>query len=112
MVRRASAQDVLVVERVDRAIDALHGTINEIRNFIFGLRPVLLFVGIWMHGKSQADEWRRYIREKMQHALSKGSASDVEKMISALENWSFTGPKGQQQIRAALRPRRRLPPRR
>ncbi|MDP9421990.1 MAG: FTR1 family protein [Pseudomonadota bacterium] len=35
---------------------------------------ILLSVGIWMHGKSQADEWRRYIREKMQHALSKGSA--------------------------------------
>jgi high-affinity iron transporter len=35
---------------------------------------ILLSVGIWMHGKSQADEWRRYIREKMQGALSKGSA--------------------------------------
>lgn len=32
-------------ERVDRAIDALHATINEIRNFIFGLRPVLLEEG-------------------------------------------------------------------
>lgn len=29
---------------------------------------VLLFVGIWMHGKGQADEWQRYIREKMGHA--------------------------------------------
>ena len=35
---------------------------------------ILLSVGIWMHGKSQADEWRRYIREKMQSALSRGSA--------------------------------------
>ena len=35
---------------------------------------ILLSVGIWMHGKSQADEWRRYIREKMQNALSRGSA--------------------------------------
>lgn len=35
---------------------------------------VLLFVGIWMHGKGQADEWQRYIREKMGHALSRGSA--------------------------------------
>jgi branched-chain amino acid transport system substrate-binding protein len=34
-------------------------------------------------------------------ALSKGSTSDVDKMITALEGWSFTGPKGQQQIRAA-----------
>jgi high-affinity iron transporter len=35
---------------------------------------VLLFVGIWMHGKAQADEWQRYIREKLGHALSRGSA--------------------------------------
>jgi branched-chain amino acid transport system substrate-binding protein len=34
-------------------------------------------------------------------ALSKGSVTDVEKMISALEGWSFTGPKGQQTIRAS-----------
>ena len=30
----------------------------------------------------------------------KSSTSDVSKMISALEGWSFTGPKGQQTIRA------------
>jgi high-affinity iron transporter len=35
---------------------------------------VLLTVGIWMHGKSQADEWQRYIREKLGKALSRGSA--------------------------------------
>ena len=35
---------------------------------------ILLSVGIWMHGKSQAEEWRRYIREKMHGALSRGSA--------------------------------------
>ena len=35
---------------------------------------ILLSVGIWMHGKSQAEEWRRYIRDKMQGALSRGSA--------------------------------------
>ena len=35
---------------------------------------ILLSVGIWMHGKAQADEWRRYIAEKMQGALSRGSA--------------------------------------
>jgi len=34
---------------------------------------VLLFVGIWMHGKGQADEWQRYIKQRMDHALSKGS---------------------------------------
>lgn len=35
---------------------------------------VLLFVGIWMHGKSQADEWQRYIREKVGQALTRRSA--------------------------------------
>jgi len=35
---------------------------------------VLLSVGIWMHDKSQADAWQRYIREKMTDALSKRSA--------------------------------------
>ncbi|MEA3063854.1 MAG: high-affinity iron transporter [Sphingomonadales bacterium] len=35
---------------------------------------ILLFVGIWMHGKAQADEWQRYIREKVGRALSRKSA--------------------------------------
>ena len=35
---------------------------------------VLLWVGVWMHGKAQADEWRRYIAARMQGALSRGSA--------------------------------------
>ena len=35
---------------------------------------ILLSVGIWMHGKSQAEEWRRYIHQKMHGALSRGSA--------------------------------------
>jgi high-affinity iron transporter len=35
---------------------------------------VLLSVGIWMHGKAQADQWQHYIREKMANALSGGSA--------------------------------------
>ena len=35
---------------------------------------VLLWVGVWMHGKAQADEWRRYIAAKLQGALSRGSA--------------------------------------
>lgn len=34
---------------------------------------VLLLVGIWMHGKSQAGAWQRYIKEKLSHALSKRS---------------------------------------
>ena len=34
-------------------------------------------------------------------ALTKGSPDNVDQMISALEGWSFTGPKGQQTIRAS-----------
>src|SRR5690606_970423 len=29
--------------------------------------------GIWMHGKSQAGAWQRYIQDTLSHALSKGS---------------------------------------
>lgn len=35
---------------------------------------VLLSVGIWMHGKSQAEAWQRYIKERLSKALSRGSA--------------------------------------
>ncbi|HYE28742.1 MAG TPA: FTR1 family protein [Allosphingosinicella sp.] len=35
---------------------------------------ILLFVGIWMHGKAQADEWQRYIGDKVGRALSRRSA--------------------------------------
>jgi len=35
---------------------------------------VLLFVGIWMHGKAQANEWQRYIKAKLGAALSRRSA--------------------------------------
>ncbi|MCY7338449.1 MAG: FTR1 family protein [Sphingomonas bacterium] len=35
---------------------------------------MLLSVGIWMHGKSQAGQWQKYIREKLSAALSRRSA--------------------------------------
>jgi len=35
---------------------------------------VLISVGIWMHGKSQAGAWQRYIKDKLDHALSRRSA--------------------------------------
>jgi high-affinity iron transporter len=34
---------------------------------------ILLWVGLWMHGKSQAQQWQRYIREKMQGVLTRRS---------------------------------------
>lgn len=35
---------------------------------------ILLSVGIWMHGKTQAGAWQRYINERLSKALSKRSA--------------------------------------
>ena len=35
---------------------------------------VLVFVGVWMHGKAQAGDWQRYIADKLGHALSARSA--------------------------------------
>lgn len=35
---------------------------------------ILLWVGVWMHGKSQAGAWQRYIRDRLGHALSQRSA--------------------------------------
>ena len=34
---------------------------------------VLVWVGIWMHGKSHAEAWQRYVRDKLGHALGKAS---------------------------------------
>jgi len=46
--------------RVDEAIDALHAVIRDIRNFIFGLRPVLLETGSLADGiEHLATELRR-----------------------------------------------------
>ncbi len=46
--------------RVDDAIDALHAVIRDIRNFIFGLRPVLLETGSLIDGLGHlATELRR-----------------------------------------------------
>jgi signal transduction histidine kinase len=41
----AATDPVEASRRVDEAIDALHAVIRDIRNFIFGLRPVLLESG-------------------------------------------------------------------
>jgi|SRR5579883_792708 len=35
---------------------------------------VLVSVGLWMHGKAQADVWQKYVREKLSRALSARSA--------------------------------------
>ncbi len=47
-------------ERVDAAVDTLHGVIRDIRNFIFGLRPLLLDSGNLKDGlRVLADDVRR-----------------------------------------------------
>lgn len=47
-------------QRVDDAIDALHAVIRDIRNFIFGLRPLLLDSGSLLDGlQALATELRR-----------------------------------------------------
>ena len=35
---------------------------------------ILLFVGVWMHGKAQAGAWQAYVRDKLDKALARGSA--------------------------------------
>lgn len=35
---------------------------------------ILLFVGVWMHGKSQTGAWQRYVRDKLDRALGGNSA--------------------------------------
>jgi len=35
---------------------------------------ILLFVGVWMHGKAQAGAWQAYVRDKLDRALTRGSA--------------------------------------
>ena len=55
-----SADPAEASRRVDEAIDALHGVIRDIRNFIFGLRPVLVEAGGLTDGLEHlANELRR-----------------------------------------------------
>lgn len=55
------------------AISGAHREVTEGLGSLFAA-VILLWVGIWMHGKSQADTWQRYIRDKLGHALSRQSA--------------------------------------
>jgi high-affinity iron transporter len=61
-----AATHVLTISGADRELTEGFGALFA--------AAVLLFVGIWMHGKAQADEWQRYLNEKLGHALSRGSA--------------------------------------
>ena len=35
---------------------------------------ILLWVGVWMHGKSNAQAWQKYVKDTMTQAIGKGSA--------------------------------------
>ena len=35
---------------------------------------ILLWVGVWMHGKSNADAWQKYVKDSMTSALNKSSS--------------------------------------
>ncbi len=54
----------------------ISGAGRELTEGIGGLvaAAVLVSVGIWMHGKSNAETWQRYIADTMQRALSRRSA--------------------------------------
>ena len=71
---------------------------------------VLLFVGIWMHGKAQAGQWQRYIREKLDNALVEGSrwflfSSPSSPSIARSSRRSCSSPRWPR--RARRQPRRR-----
>jgi signal transduction histidine kinase len=64
LVTEAPAEAAL---RVDRAIDALHDVIRDIRHFIFGLQPLLLDSGSLIDGlNALADELRRNTTTEIQ----------------------------------------------
>ncbi len=54
----------------------ISGATRELTEGIGGVAAafVLLWVGVWMHGKSHANAWQRYIREKLGGALGRRSA--------------------------------------
>lgn len=55
------------------AISGAHRELTEGFGSLFAA-IILVWIGIWMHGKSQSDAWQRYIHDKLGHALSRGSA--------------------------------------
>jgi signal transduction histidine kinase len=72
-------------ERVDDAIDALHGVIRDIRNFIFGLRPLLLDSGSLLDGlRALADELRRNTTTEIEVVGDEPSAMSLDRVAELL----------------------------
>ena len=71
--------------RVNEAIDALHGVIRDIRNFIFGLRPLLLDSGSLVDGlRTLADEMRRNTTIEIEIVGDEPSGTSMEVVAELL----------------------------
>lgn len=62
----AAATYLLAISGADRELTEGFGSLLA--------ASILLWVGVWMHGKSQAEAWQRYIQDKLGRALSRRSA--------------------------------------
>ena len=72
-------------ERVDQAIDSLQGVIRDIRNFIFGLRPILLEDGGLTDGlESLAADLRRNAAIDMTVSANEPSGLPIETVVELL----------------------------
>ncbi|MDQ2935322.1 MAG: GAF domain-containing sensor histidine kinase [Chloroflexota bacterium] len=72
-------------ERVDDAIDALHGVISDIRNFIFGLLPLLLDSGSLLDGlRALASELRRNTTVEVEVAGEEPGGLSIEVIAELL----------------------------
>jgi len=72
-------------QRVDDAIDALHGVIRDIRNFIFGLRPLLLGSGGLLDGLGAlANELRRNTTTEVEVVGEEPSALALDVVVELL----------------------------
>ena len=61
-----AATHIVIISGADRELTEGFGSLLA--------AAILLFVGVWMHGKAQAGAWQAYVREKLDRALSHGSA--------------------------------------
>jgi high-affinity iron transporter len=60
-----AASHVIAISGADRELTEGFGSLIA--------AAILLFVGIWMHGKAQAGAWQAYVRDKLDKALSGNS---------------------------------------
>jgi len=66
-------------QRVEEAIDALHGVIRDIRNFIFGIRPLLLDSASLLEGlRTLANELRRNTATEIEVAGDEPDGVSIE----------------------------------